>query len=553
MRHCGEKPRNRARLFLTTRPRGFVSLAWTFVVAASCGESERVAADPIRAGHVETADWESAPPSSSIVETISHLISAAPKRSRSVAALMFDVGGGPPDATAMMNLFNGATASVTGMYRESSYGMQDLVIDVLGPYTLPVAACLTLACCGPSSDRTGNGAMVAQIIASLGKTYDHYLWVYGPSAGVTNCSGGTWGDAGNPNVTKTMYCSLAITRLGPDSQELGHNLGMEHEHTLTCGATAWADDPSTCTTNEYGSNLSFMGTGSGHPSAFHKVHQGWLQGCNVIRTGGAGRFTLLPLERPCDGTQLLQVAMPKTRNAPRETVGFYYLELRTPFGYDASVARQPLVAIYAGPEFSASTGYADHTFLVQRLTTAGSSFVDPAGGLTITLEAIDTMSATINVTGPAAGSPTCLGGAAFTAPGPGPTSCVGGVGGAAGGGTGGAAGRAGTGGAGAGGAGGAGGRVVVTGAGGAVVGTGGGLGTGGAAVATGGATGVGGRAGSGGGTTGGQTGGGAPGATAGVSGGCACDVTGTNSSTTPVLLGFLVVAWARRKRMRRQR
>ena len=48
-----------------------------------------------------------------------------------------------------------------------------------GPYTLPVHNCLTIACCGPSSDKTGNGATVQMQMDALGKTFNHYFWVYG--------------------------------------------------------------------------------------------------------------------------------------------------------------------------------------------------------------------------------------------------------------------------------------------------------------------------------------------------------------------------------------
>ena len=485
------------------------------------------AAAPVPANHAEPAAL-SALTSSDVAVSTAPLVNATPKRTRTVAVMMFDIGNGAPSASAAATLLTGTGNSVTNMYREVSYGMQDWVFDILGPYTLPVKACMTIACCGPSSDQTGNGATVTSIIAGLPKKYDHYLWWYGPNSGAPGCSGGTWGDAGSPNVSKTMYCSIASMGLMAVSQELGHNLGMEHEHTLSCSGGAWADDPSTCTTNEYGSNIGFMGMGSGHPSAFHKVFEGWLSGCNGVKTGGSGKFTLLPLEKPCGGTQVLQIPMPKTRNAPREAVKFYYVELRTPFGFDTSVTRMPTVVIYAGPEFSSNSGYADHTFLISRITTAGGSFADPGGGLTITVDSLDATNASITVSGPAAGTPTCLtGGGTFTAPGPGPESCTAGVGGASGstGGAGGAS--AGSGGAGSGGRAGTGGSAATGGRGGAS-GTGGAVGTGDAG--NGGRTGTGGANGSGGASTG--TGGQVVTGTGGASASGGASATGGSGTTT---------------------
>jgi len=54
-------------------------------------------------------------------------------------------------------------------------------------YELLVADCLTIACCGPSSDKTGNGPTVASIIAGLPQKYDHYFWVYGKIPTGANC------------------------------------------------------------------------------------------------------------------------------------------------------------------------------------------------------------------------------------------------------------------------------------------------------------------------------------------------------------------------------
>ena len=48
-------------------------------------------------------------------------------------------------------------------------------------------------------------------------------------------------------------------------------------------------------------------------NAWQKTYQGWTQGCNMVRVRSSGTFTLLPLELPCDGAQVLQIPMPKTR------------------------------------------------------------------------------------------------------------------------------------------------------------------------------------------------------------------------------------------------
>ena len=131
-------------------------------------------------------------------ETTSALVMGTPKRTRTIAAMMFDISGGPPNATTIINLIRGTgTRSVTCTWRRRT-GCRTCRQTCLGPYTLPVANCLTIACCGPSSDRTGNGSTVSQLISGLGKTYDHYFWVYGKLPSGADC--GTWGDEGTPTT-----------------------------------------------------------------------------------------------------------------------------------------------------------------------------------------------------------------------------------------------------------------------------------------------------------------------------------------------------------------
>jgi hypothetical protein len=435
------------------------------------------------------------------------LIGAPAKPVRTIAGLMFDLGSGPPDAAMAETVWMGATNSVRQLYIESSYGVQDIDIDFLGPYTLPVAnRCLTLACCGPSSDETGNGPEVQRIIDALPMDYMHYGYLYGRQ---TDSGCGTWGDAGNPN-RPAVYSSYEQSSLLGGAQEIGHNLGMAHEHTMDCGGETMPDNLSSCSNVEYGSRLSFMGMGRGHPSAYHKVHMGWLSACNVVTAGGEGTFTLWPLETPCNATQIIQVRAPKTRTPPSGTntmISHYYLELRVPIGYDQQAVNGPQVMIYISGDFSATNRYAAHTFLLD-LTPAtaalndaglkmGQTFSDPAGGLTFTVDAISMTNATVRISGNGSGAHTCQGGVAFTAPGP--STCGMGTGGGMGGGgaTGGSGGQA-VGGAGP--AGGSGGQGDSGSAGSGVVG--GSSSTGGSAGAT--------AGGSGGAATGGTSTGGAP-------------------------------------------
>ena len=417
-----------------------IAVSGVALLIAACGNAFDVSA--FERGHAEP-QFEQEP----VGEGVQPLVNAPPRRTRTAAALQFDLGLGPPTAATLAKLL-GPNGQIPQMYNEISFGMQDLTVDLKGPFTLPVADCLTIACCGPSSDKTGNGATVQGYINGFDKKYDHYFWVYGPQPASATCS--TWGDEGSP-MMPAVYSSYNFLGLVGNSQEVGHNFGMTHEPTLiSCTGTnkIFPDNPGECTHNEYGSKLSFMGMGGGHPSAYHKVQQGWMSGCNGVKVGGSGTFTLLPQELACNGVQILQVPMPKSRPGPaqgdRQNMGTimltdYYVEMRGPYGFDNSLFRsamQPMVVISAGPDLPSSTKAAPYVYVLNQtpattdmskagLMTVGQQFADPAGGVTITLMAIDAKSATVSVTMTATGSSTCLDNTAFTGPGAGPESCGG--------------------------------------------------------------------------------------------------------------------------------
>jgi hypothetical protein len=510
------------------------------------------------------------------------LVMGPVKTTRSIAAMMFDIGSGPPNKAEIANLLTDSARSLRNMYREISYGMQDINVELLGPYTLPEHTCLPIECCGPKPDQT-NGPAVQTIIDGYTKKYDHYFWVYGkPQPNDGNCS--TWGDEGSAS-RPAVYSSYSFHGLVGYSQELGHNFGMTHEPYMTCPNNAvFPEDPSACSHHEYGSTISFMGNGAGHPSAFHKVQQGWLSQCNGVKVGSTATVTLLPLEVPCDGVQVLQIKAPKSRNPPtsgdRQGRGspltHYYVELRTPRGLDAGLRNLvPTVMVYAGPDFvGGNVNGAPYVYLLDQTPEggnnpnlingglmAGQSFADPAGGVTIKVNTVSEEKAEIVVTlEGGTGGLTCLDGTAFTAPGPDATSCSApiGAGGAGGGASGGASGLAGTGGAtvagsggvpgasGASGHGGAGGGSAVSGGAGGVAGSGGTMASSGTAgLAAGGSSAAAGAPMGSSGTLGSVT-------PAASDSGCGCSVPGRDGSGLKLAaLGALALAALRRRGARR--
>jgi len=316
-----------------------------------------------------------------------------------------------------------------------------------------------------------------------------------------------------------------------------------------------------------------MGGGAHHPSAAHKYMQGWMSGCNLVKAGTSTTITMVPQELPCNGVQLVQIPAPKTRPGPGirgdgqgnpPMLTHYYLEMRAPLGFDAGLG--PMILVSIGPDLPAANRNAPYVYLLdtQPGTTtlndsglkAGQTYMDPGGGLTITVNSIDNASASVTITSSGTGALTCGNSMAFTAPGPGASSCgplfggtgtggttgAGGRGGTTGtGGTTGAAGRGGTTGtAGTTGAAGRGGTTGTAGATGAAGrgGTTGTAGTTGTGVGTGGSSvsGTGGSSGAGGGVvvsgTGGSNGAAGTGGMNGTQGTGGASSTGTGGSTT---------------------
>jgi hypothetical protein len=332
-----------------------------------------------------------------------------------------------------------------------------------------------------------------------------------------------------------------------------------------------------------------MGGGCYHMNAWQKLYQKWFAGCNAVKTTSSGKFNLYPLEAPCNGVQVLQLPFPggKTRTFQSTSLTSYYLELRTATGFDSKYG-SPSVLVHAGgapilPNQTNPKGLHVWALAAGGTTwglTAGKSFSDPAGGLTITVDSVDATHAVVDVAYTAgSGTPTCLDGNSTPFVPPGSDSCgapptigdaspptttpdakadtgTGGTGGAgidAAGGTAGVAGSSGAGAAGKAGAAGSGGSGGTGGTGGSTGGTGG---TGGS---TGGDGGTGGSTGGSGGDTGGTAGDGGKGGRTPSNpepiSGCGCKVgvgnaTGANSGAL-FMLGL--VGWLGTRRRRQSR
>ncbi len=487
--------------------------------------------------------------------TITSALIGAPAKPRTAVFVMVDIGGGAGTltaATANTNVFSPGN-NFASVYDKLSFGIQKMSGDVQGPFTYAMSGC----------DYSGLKNAVKPMVQG---TYQHYMWYFATKASGCNWSGiGSEGNTAKPQSDSWYNASSSCVVL---VQEVGHNMGWMHSSTLACSGASFVDDPTTCTSSEYGNRMTPMGSGCGMLNGHDLWYGQFIGGCNGVKVTSSATFNVFALENACNGIQTLQIPMVKTGRMAKPTQGSnqplknYYVEYRTKTGLDANLTSA--VYIYAGDDIHPTNRSSNWSWLLDMnpsTTTfdglqAGGSFMDPTGEIKITVMSADTTKAVIqvDVTGGAGGANTCMDGSTLTAPGPadcgsGPITGAGGAGGGSGtGGVGGVGGSTGAGGSaparggaggtapgrgGAGGATGAAGTTGTQGGGGSIVTTGRG-GASGAASSAAGSTGTA-RGGAGGSGTAGTTGvtgtGGSAAGTTGTSGSAGSTGSGTAGTT----------------------
>jgi hypothetical protein len=328
------------------------------------------------------------------------------------AFVLVDVNGGGVDvdpAAMADQLFNADNpASIRAMYRELSYGAQDLEGEVLGPFPYAFRP-------GQECDVDGLTAALAPRLPADG-AFDQVLYYFG-----SRQSGCRWtgladlGTATRPAAASyynaTHDCVVLV-------QESAHNLGMVHSSGLRCTADGppqndvpfSATGAGVCSHDEYGNPFDPMGRGCFHMNGVQKAYQGWLPGCRVARAARSGTYALAPLEIGTEETQLLQVPMARARlmtlgDATTELTS-YYVELRTPVGLDRTVGTRVLVTV--GGDLRDNRRFGGRNWLLDmRPETAtmqdaalgvGRRFAAPEpGGPTITVVTADADGARIRV------------------------------------------------------------------------------------------------------------------------------------------------------------
>ena len=373
------------------------------------------------------------------------LINGPAKPLRRWAFVLVDLGGGvlnsagqPITKEAMAKtLFDTATPnSIRSYFREVSYGTQDLDGEVFGPFKYtPMGAC----------DYQGVARAIQPMIPA---NFGQVLYYFGSRQQCQWAGLAALGTADRPAKNSWYNRSSGCVVL---VQEPGHNFGMVHSSSMACkrGATPVSmilpdEAGATCAHSEYGNRFDPMGSGCFHMNGPQKAYQNWLSGCNVVKVTESGTFTLLPLEQACNGVQMLQVPLPAPRamrftNAAgaatlSTTFANYFIEFRTPAGFDASLMT-PRVLVTVGPDLREAGRSGSRNWLVDMAPATatvgdaalpvGMRYEDPApNGPKFTVVSMDRAKAVIKIEMPgsanadAPGKGTCDDMTAFTAPGP---------------------------------------------------------------------------------------------------------------------------------------
>jgi MYXO-CTERM domain-containing protein len=370
-----------------------------------------------------------------VATTRSALIGAPKRPVRRWAFVLVNTGGVPTlsKEQAQTKLFSTMRGSIRSYYQEVSYGIQDLDGEVFGPFDYtPTSSCDT-------------DMMARTLRPMIPGTFNQYLWYFNSRVNGCGFAGlASLGMADRPSQNSWYNASSGCVVL---VQEPGHNFGMVHSSSMRCTkggsvvTLALPDDPDgSCSHNEYGNPYDPMGSGCYHMNGYQKAYQDWLSGCNVVKVTASGTFTLLPLEKACNGIQLLQIPFPAARLMSLRTSGTstsasltsYFLEFRAPVGIDSPLSARVLVTV--GGDIREARRSGGRNWLIDMTPETGSAgdvalpvgrtYADPdPNGPRFTVVSIDASKAVIRVElSPTAttdqGAGICDDGSLLAAPGP---------------------------------------------------------------------------------------------------------------------------------------
>ncbi len=306
--------------------------------------------------------------------------------------------------------FTGAGPTVQAFYGATSRGRVTTATTIIGPFDLGIGST-----CDPWTVWSAGDA-IAVAHGYNPNAFSHVVIWTGEQAcggwvGVGTVGGNSvWINYAFPGGSGGSATMTVIA-----SHEMGHNLGMLHASSYPCwdGSGNQVRIGGTCSPVEYGDPFSLMGQGYSYQSMFDSGELallGWLASGETQDVTSVGSYALVQTYSATAGVRLVRV--PRRQLFPGTGAGSWWLEIRGAlagsfdrFGSGSPVTTGVSVR-FGGPPA------ADNTYLIDATPTgtggggatftdapflAGQTFADPAGGLTIRVDAAGATGATVTI------------------------------------------------------------------------------------------------------------------------------------------------------------
>jgi hypothetical protein len=296
------------------------------------------------------------------------------------------------------------SGSVKAFYKENSFGFLDIESrdrvdgDVYGWYRVPYN---NNPCSYTSWSSAARAAAQADGVDFTG--YTNVIYTF-PTTTACLWGGMAMVGGGTSWVNGAYSRNSALELVG---HELGHNFGLRHSSSYyDCTDQNGQPTPisGNCKTSEYGDQFDMMGITTGpfgtrHMNNFKKGRLGWYTPANTQTVATNGTYTVAPIGEASTGVQALRIQ--------RDSILYWYLEYRQPFGFDEWDPADPVVngvTIRLAPGYSTrSRSYLIDTTPDTRGNndqplTIDKTFHDPVKNVSVKTVSANSQAATVEIT-----------------------------------------------------------------------------------------------------------------------------------------------------------
>jgi hypothetical protein len=231
-----------------------------------------------------------------------------------------------PDTTNL----NQTMTQVKKYYEENSYNQTTITWETLGTYEID-----------NTTYNQGEDAILTKLDPQINYTKYWSIIIADPRTKPPNATlGQTILNTNEGQIT------IGIINITPEAlnkytdliaHELGHNFGLGHAGYWDCQNQPIKNDPE-CTPIEYYNYIDTMGGGATPPynpqhfNSYFKEKLGWLNNNKIQEITQDGEYTIYPYEQQNNNPIALKI--PRKWNDQQQPTDYYYLEYRTPTGYD---------------------------------------------------------------------------------------------------------------------------------------------------------------------------------------------------------------------------